>query len=63
MGDPARQSFERSGGQQVVSVSPWVYGRLAGIRDLMAEEKQRRVTYTEVLEVLLTAWDTQAGDG
>jgi hypothetical protein len=43
--------------QATMKVSPMTYQRVTVIKQLMETEKQRQVTYSEVLEELARTWE------
>jgi hypothetical protein len=46
-------------GQRVVTVGPAVHEKLLAIQRELAEERQRNVTYAEVVEYLVTFRETR----
>lgn len=47
--------------QRVLKVSPATYDRVTVVRDTMAREKNRQVTYEEAVEYLLNFRDQMLG--
>ena len=50
----ARERMIMAFEQKVMKVSPETYARVTAVRDAMATEKHRMVTYEETVEYLLT---------
>lgn len=48
-------------GTRPLGISAAVYDRLTGMRATMRAARQRRVTYSEVIERLLQFWDEHHG--
>jgi len=50
--------------QSPLKIGPATYRRLSEIKQRLSEEKQRQVTFSEVVDLLVGAWDAagrQAG--
>lgn len=44
--------------QAVMKISPPVFARVTAVKQAMEEEKKRQVTYSEVIDYLVTHWET-----